>query len=438
MNSLPAPKRGGPAPDLAIEYSARGLTVYDPRTRSSQPFQDLATVGATYGGRYVVVALSRRSVFVRTTRVPNASADDIRQILMMRMADLFPLGPVELAIDFHVTDDLNQEGRLAIVAAVPTTELRRIREDAKSAGLRVLAVVPVAIGSVSIARALQQQNAAIVSRDQEGIGIDIVLDNQLRQSRVVPSSAAVEAEVCRTYSVAGIPCGEIVAADGVVLKAPDLDTNDSPLAALIDGYVHGLGLNLELPEAIDLRLKQGRDKHRRTAFVLAAAALATLIFVANDRISAGSKVDAEIGKAQKDASDAKTKLKQREKELDVATKNEDTVNRAFQPAQRLGDVAVLMANRVPQGIWLNGFTAERGKPVTARGVAKTSEAVGTYMQRLSAEPRLRDVKLVGFSSSGQIEGIPVVQFSVSAFPVGNLTLADPFAKKGASAPVKSK
>jgi len=53
-------------------------------------------------------------------------------------------------------------------------------------------------------------NAAIVSRDQEGIGIDIVYNGEIRQSRLVTVTAAIEAEVCRTYSLAGLPCGETV------------------------------------------------------------------------------------------------------------------------------------------------------------------------------------------------------------------------------------
>jgi Tfp pilus assembly protein PilN len=419
----------GPAPDLAIEYSGRGLTVYDPRTRATHPFSDLGTVGAAYGGRFVVVALSRRSVFVRTVRVPNAAPEDIRQVLMVRAAELFPIGPAELAIDFHVTEDLNEEGRLAVVAAVPTVELRRIRDEAKAAGLRVLGVAPVAVGSIGIAQALQQQNAAIVSRDQEGIGIDIVLNGELRLSRVVPANSAIEAEVCRTYSVAGVPCGDIVAAGGVVLKDPDADTNDSPLAALIDSFPAGLRLNLELPEEVEGRLNRKRAQHRRTAFVLAAGAMVTLLYVANDRMEAAAAVDVQVRRAQGPVDTAKRTLKSLGTDITKSQKDVETIERAFQPAQRLGDVAVLMSNRTPDGVWLNGFTAERGKPATVRGTAKTGDAVGRYLQALTSESRLRDVKLVAFANSAKIDETPVVQFSISAFPVGNLTLADPDAKK---------
>jgi hypothetical protein len=82
-------------------------------------------------------------------------------------------------------------------------------------------------------------------------------------------------------------------------------------------------------------------------------------------------------------------------------------------------------------VWLTGFTAERGKPFTARGIAKTGDGVVQYLQALTLEQRLRDVKLVASANNAKIDETPVVQFSISAFPIGNLTLADPEAKKSA-------
>ena len=73
---------------------------------------------------------------------------------------------------------------------------------------------------------------------------------------------------------------------------------------------------------------------------------------------------------------------------------------------------------------------ERGKHIQIRGTAKTSETVAEYIRALQAEPRFRDVRLV-FANNAAIETNQVVQFSVSAFPVGNLPLIE-FGKKKSS------
>ena len=46
-----------------------------------------------------------------------------------------------------------------------------------------------------------------------------------------------------------------------------------------------------------------------------------------------------------------------------------------------------------------------------------------YNKELTKQKRLRDVRLL-FANSGDIDGSPVVQFSVSAFPVGNLPIVE--------------
>ncbi len=83
----------------------------------------------------------------------------------------------------------------------------------------------------------------------------------------------------------------------------------------------------------------------------------------------------------------------------------------------------LVANQAPADLWLTGVTAERGKSVLVRGTATRSEAVAVFLDRLAKTGRLRDVRLV-FSSNAVIDQAPVVQFSISAFPVGNLPLVE--------------
>jgi hypothetical protein len=108
---------------------------------------------------------------------------------------------------------------------------------------------------------------------------------------------------------------------------------------------------------------------------------------------------------------------------------QSNINLAFSTGQRFSDVATVVSNSVPPGVWLTGISLERGKRLVLRGTAKTNELVEQYARTLntldanSPQQRLRDVKLE-FTNPGSIEQVPVVQFSISAFPVGNVPLYD--------------
>ena len=102
---------------------------------------------------------------------------------------------------------------------------------------------------------------------------------------------------------------------------------------------------------------------------------------------------------------------------------DSSLQRAFAPAQKPAEILTVVANHVPKGVWLGGITFDRGKTMYIRGTSTTSEGVAEYLNALTTEPRLREVKLV-FANNGDIEKTPVVQFSIQAFPVGNLPLID--------------
>lgn len=430
--SAKAGRKGAVSAEIAVEWSARGISVYDPRVRSTQRFESLQAAGQAYSGRHTVIGLSRRSVFVRTVRVPNTGADEIRQILMLRAADLFPVGPSELAIDYRLTDDIDNEGRLAVVCAFPTVELRRIREEAKASGLRVVGVLPVAFGAAGLAKAVNRESTAVVSRDQEGIGIDLVINGELRQSRVVPANSAIEAEVCRTYTVAGLPCGDIVASDNVVLKDSDNTSTESPLASLLDVFPQMVNVDLVLPEELLAEREKEKAARSRTTTVLALTAVALLVMVMNNRSKAHNNYDIESRRVAGNVNKAESARKAADSEFTKEAAYKKTLDRAFQPAQPLNDVARLVANAAPPDIWLTSVNVSRGRPVTVVGTSKSSDAISAYLQKLNTDKelsqRLRDVKVI-FTSKAEIEKIPVVQFSLSAFPIGNLTLEDPEGKK---------
>jgi hypothetical protein len=89
----------------------------------------------------------------------------------------------------------------------------------------------------------------------------------------------------------------------------------------------------------------------------------------------------------------------------------------------------VVSNSVPEGVWLTGINVERGKEVTIRGVSTTNDGVTKYANALNAyldpasgEPRMRNAKFL-FATGGSVEKKPVVEFSLSAFPIGNLPIA---------------
>jgi Tfp pilus assembly protein PilN len=416
-----------------LEWSPREVVVFDVKSGESREYANAEEASRVTGSRTVVVAVSRRSLFVRTMRVPNASASDVDMIVRMKLGELFPLPAQDLAVDVELTADLNAEGRLALIVAMPTLELKRLNDEVGAAGFKILRVVPAAYGSVLLANTLGKKNVAVVSRDETLIGIDIVLDGILRYSRVAAPGPSAAAEVCRTYSVAGIPCGEIIAMESVAIEEADLKTPASPLEPLTQIAPEQMAFSLELPSVVAARKLRSQTSRRWFAGVMLAAASGFGAFVFMDFTQAVNQVSAQqainakkISKAQAAESDTASRAKLYVGSTDKKPPTmgfQGYVQRAFQPGQKLSDVAELMANDVPEGAWLTGLTIERGKELMVRGVAKDGNAVDTYLNKLTSEDRLRDVTLV-FANNAVINQIPVVQFSFSAFPVGNLPLVD--------------
>ncbi|RYG87892.1 hypothetical protein EON77_01475, partial [bacterium] len=111
--------------------------------------------------------------------------------------------------------------------------------------------------------------------------------------------------------------------------------------------------------------------------------------------------------------------------LDPQTK---LLERAFTPAQRTSDVTLTVTSLLPADAWITGLTQDKGKPIQIRGTALTSSGVSTFLRALGTQKRFRDVKL-SFANVGEIETKPVVNFAITAFPVGNIPLEDPKAAR---------
>ncbi|MBX3117531.1 MAG: PilN domain-containing protein [Fimbriimonadaceae bacterium] len=414
-----------------IEWSAKHVAAV-PAAGGSASVSDTVSGAADKAGlaKAVVLALSRRSAFVRTTHVPNINEREITQVLALQVGKLFPITQGKVAYDFKLGTELTQEGRVASVMATSDETLKLAKEDLAKAGYHVAACVPSALGALALAGSLNITDCAVVEIGFEGLSVDIVKDGLLRYSRVAPKTEdpeAIQDEVCRTYSSVGIACGPVLAAGGLNLPTADYHSRTSTLEALA-GVGLGLGVNVEQPEEVARReAKQASNRARFAALLcVAAVMLGALAFM--DRSDQSAAVDTRNAEWMANSRSARQERDAAKQKAANAKVISDSVRRLFEPAQRSSDILVLIGNSVPEGAWITGVNYDRGRVVQIRGTAVNNQAVTAYLEALTAQERFRDVKLV-FANNATIEQTEVVNFSISAWAVGNLPLED--VKKGA-------
>lgn len=409
-----------------LEWSARGLRA-SVGGGPPQEFGSFEEAARALGSGPILLALSRRSVFLRVIPLPTAPLADLRRLVEFRIGELFPLGEGEAAFDVLPTEKIDAEGRLTLVVAVSSSELARIFAEAEAAGFTILQVLPTALASPHVVRRAGLAEAILVEATPEGLAFDAVVDGDLRASRVAMPGVPFEEEIRRTAALVGLEDPPVLAFGEIpgmeVAPAPA-----SPLSALVSPGAPRWALDIEPREVILARENRTRRRRVRFAALLATSALALLTLIAVDRSEAQARVDRE--RAKMNASLNRLRGLQRAAEADLlqAAAVRQALDLAFDPAQPLSDVVAAIADATTEDLWLSGLSVERGKPITIRGTATTSEAVARYLERLSASPRLRDVRLV-VSNNATIGETAVIQFSVTAFPVGNLPLAEAGSKR---------
>ena len=406
--------------DLVIEWSPRETVAYDGRTQSTT--SDLSL----FQGRTAVLALGRRAVFVKHIRLPNSSREDMSQVLRMRLPELFPVGGSELAFDFQAYEDVTEQGRLCLVAAARTEDLKAVQSLMESQRINVVQVLPVAVASPAVASQQGLARAAIVQPVAEGFAVDIVDEGKLMLSRIVSERDELDTDICVAFSLAGIPCSPVIVAGGLLLADAEKSSKVDPRQNLLS---EPSALNLELPEIVAKRKAQQKQGKVRQATFLCVAAIALSALLYNDYDESTAKSRADESKVESRLKRATTLQKAVQVDLTRYADGESILARAFSPAQKLSDVVTLAAAKVPKGIWLTGVSVERGKDLQIRGISKTSQLVTTYVDALAAESRFRNVRLV-FANDSTIDEEKVTQFSISAFPVGNLPLMDTGKKGG--------
>lgn len=412
--------RSDPSTIPVVEWSPSGVTVLDPVSGKTYHGDSIAAVRSKIEGDYVVVALSRRSSFLRTTRLPDASKSEVKKILQLQIGTLFPVSPMDTAVDFFLTNNKSGEGRLAIVAAVKSETLKTVIAEVEAAGLKTRAIVPSALGSALLAAEKGLTEAAVVQETTEGLAIDLIEEGELKSARVTPMPAAghLSAELARTFAAAKMRPAPILGAGGYAAAGGDVDPRSS-LAFLGTSQV---AINLEPPDLVAKRnLGRTKQVQRVTIWLwLATILLGAVLYdqrsAEQATISQGEKKWKNIlNRKKEEEAFAKSRLGEVQK---VAT----VLNLGFEPRQRLVDVAALLTKLTPEGLWITGMSVERGKPATVRGTAISGEAVTKYLELLSANPRFREVKLI-FANNAQIEKTSVVQFSLNLHVIGNFSLA---------------
>lgn len=414
--------RGSGEAIAVLEWSQAGVRVCLPGEKQPAQAASIEEASGVLRGRKFGLAISRRQVFLKTLRLPNASKEEAAGILKLRLDSLFPVPSSELAFDFCFSEDVTSEGRLALVAAMRADQLRLVLAELKACGLKPQWISPTALGSTASASQVRAANAVVLELTEEGLALDVVEAGSLVASRLAGSRSAsidVMSEVNRTLAAYPLATPVLVSTGAQSLASGSTMAPLSPLGGLGQTVPR---LNLELPEDSAKRSGAAANQRRSLAVVLGLLALVALAAVWDDRDQEGSKVKAaerQWARQKKNIEDSNKRFSTRLASTDGGAK---VLVQAFEPAQNPSEVITVATNLLPPRAWLTGITFERGKRMQVRGTALNGEAVTAYVDSLSAQSRFRDVQLV-FANNLKVEDTPVVQFAITMHVVGNLPMS---------------
>jgi Tfp pilus assembly protein PilN len=407
-----------------ITWAPGRVEAFDPASQKWVLGESIAAVRSAITGRKVVVALSRRTAFLRTTHVPEAPKAELMKVLTFQLGSLFPIPMQEAAIDLLPTNQREIEGRVAVVSAVPAETIRQLRNEAASAGLEVARIVPVALGSQRLAQQAGLTEAVIIEDAGDRTAIDVVSGGVVRLSREIPVGGdQLDDEIRRSLNIAGADAQteRLISSNQLGIAGRTVPRAASTLGS---GDVE---MDLELPEKVAKRSADKLRSRKSLTLVvwLAIALLGVVIYLdRDDRASKVAAFDKRVASTMKQLTEESKLSMARSKTLSDV---DAVLTQALSPKQPLGDVAVVLSNLTPKNVWLTGISIERGKLASIRGTAMDSQAVSAYLDSLANQSRFRDVKLV-FANNGLIEQTNVVNFSISLHVVGNFPTAEP--KKG--------
>lgn len=415
-----------------VEWSPDGARAYNPVTRQVASEVSVEEALRKVGSPPVVgLCLSRRVSFVRETHVPAVEKSELRLIVNVQLETLFPAVKSQLAFDYELGTHRYDDGVQTTVCAIQAESLRDAIRETEAAGAKVAWAAPTALGSPFVAKSHGHDDAIVVEQEGAYLNLDIVRHGMLVYSRCVlvgESRESRQSEVSRTLAGYGLPSAAVIAVGGTDLGDDVRLSEEGPLQVMAEH--DSARVNVELPETVATKVRRSMQAKSRLALFLwlAVASVGTLIFL--DRAEAGDKAAAAQSKASGTVGSLQRDIDLYSGRLAGVNKSVKSLELAFKPAQSIGDVLTIVSNTMPSGSWLTGVTFERGKPMQIRGTALNGETVSGYAAALALESRFRDVQLV-FANNSEIEGVPVVQFAITAHVVGNLPLIDEKAGKKA-------
>lgn len=101
--------------------------------------------------RYVALALPEEKGFVRSIRIPEVAAEELREAIALQLEEYVPLPPEETSFVYHVLPEAAPHSMDVLIAAYPTALIAMYRDTMNQAGF-----VPVSleIESQAIARSI--------------------------------------------------------------------------------------------------------------------------------------------------------------------------------------------------------------------------------------------------------------------------------------------
>jgi len=399
-------------PNLIIEWDREWTRVHFVDSSQTKEGVSLGSIEGV-GGKNAVVVLSRRLVMHRSMVLPDAPRNDTLVVLKQKLGDVFPIQVSELAFDFLPSAIRSSEGRLNDVFAAKTADIRELLNVCDELGITIQQIVPAQAYALRVAQEQGLVSGIIAERFGDLVNLDGFHEGSLAVSKTV-SLDRLDDEVARVTAVSGSK----ILAQGVEFKGTEQK---------LGGFLVSLAgtasipMDLEPDEYRREKIEKKRKTSHRQAYVLFAGGFCVAAMVANDLIlkqqdfAKTEKREKNLTKLVKVGLDSKTS------ELGKVGPKAKQLKLAFMPAQKISDVTKVATMLIPKGVWLTSLNLERGKLLQLRGSAKTSESVANYVSALSKQSRFRDVRLV-FANAGEVEGEKIVQFNITAFPVGNLPI----------------
>ena len=412
---------------IHIEWTSAGVRAVNIATHETAEAARLSDLEPILSGHgRPLIGIGRRDVFLKSIRLPKADPTDLRRILGVQLAQLFPLPPDQLSFDFFQTADQTAEGCLTVVAAMRGEDLKRLQADLKQAGQTALRVLPVSLAAGAVAASAGQTEALVLEAGPAGLALDVVRGGCTVFSRVVPSGSDTEYEVKRTLAAAQVG------------TLPLVTVGEAGLPKALPSFGSSLSLLHEAPpfsfrlaedRARDLKKQAG--ERTRLALLLMLSALLLVSLVWGDRQEAMAAAKRRQGILARQLALLQSVQDAEATNAQKAIAVQDVLGRAFEPAQPLGDIVAVVGDSLPAGAWLTGLSIERGKLLEIRGTATTQDDVPRLIHALGANTRFRDVHLI-FANSVTNGKARIVEFDVSAVCVGNLPLSEPEKAGGTS------